>query len=654
MTISAILNFGNLILSSANVIIGFSLFAYILAHNVRSTVARAFCALIAFVSLVYVVDVAMMEVQTVRSAERWLRLQWLGIAFVPVAYFHFSDALLSTTGSDSRWRWMGVIAGYVIGLAVLILALFTDHIVHGTSQIAHIYHLVAGPYFWLFAIYYLATAISGWVNISRARNRCLTSTSRRRMSYLMLAILAPSAGVFPYLLIPTTARYFTPNWIMFLTLVGDIGIALMTIVIGYIVAYQGVLLPDRVIKHNLIHYLLRGPLVALLVILLMLLIPRVEQIWGLPRDTILIVTVAGAVVILELFINVAKPAIDRVIYRRDRSEIALIQTLDQRLLTTTDLEQLLENTLIALCDRLRAPSGFIVTMDGSSLSIRVFCGPREAAMAFLKTVSIPALLEELAESRRDEFISNDDFVCTDGHWLLPLRSRSDESTLGILGIRALRPLPEFNDDVLETTYGLVGRAELALEDMRLQQQVFSVLRGLGSELDRVQEWRSLPVYHNDPAGLRYLEANPIHSPGFVQSVRDALGQFWGGPKLSESPLLNMRIVHERLREHDDVPAKAIRAVLREAIERLRPEGERSMTATEWLMYNILDLKFVQGQRIRDITRCLAMSDSDFYRKQRIAIEQVAATLIQMEQAHAQSAAREAQLRPAQSTRQGAS
>ena len=31
---------------------------------------------------------------------------------------------------------------------------------------------------------------------------------------------------------------------------------------AYTVAYQGALSPDRVIKHNLIHYLLRGPLVA--------------------------------------------------------------------------------------------------------------------------------------------------------------------------------------------------------------------------------------------------------------------------------------------------------------------------------------------------------------------------------------------------------
>jgi hypothetical protein len=100
----------------------------------------------------------------------------------------------------------------------------------------------------------------------------------------------------------------------------------------------------------------------------------------------------------------------------------------------------------------------------------------------------------------------------------------------------------------------------------------------------------------------------------------------------------MRIVHERLSQHDHVPAKAIRAVLQEAIERLRPDGERSMTASEWMMYNILELKFIQGQRIRDITRRLAMSDSDFYRKQRVAIEQVASTLIQMEQANTQEPA----------------
>lgn len=55
-----------------------------------------------------------------------------------------------------------------------------------------------------------------------------------------------------------------------------------------------------------------------------------------------------------------------------------------------------------------------------------------------------------------------------------------------------------------------------------------------------------------------------------------------------------------------------------------------MTAAEWLLFNILELKFVQGQRVREIALRLAVSESDLYRKQRVAIEAVAATLADME------------------------
>jgi DNA-directed RNA polymerase specialized sigma subunit len=49
------------------------------------------------------------------------------------------------------------------------------------------------------------------------------------------------------------------------------------------------------------------------------------------------------------------------------------------------------------------------------------------------------------------------------------------------------------------------------------------------------------------------------------------------------------------------------------------------------LYNILELKFIQGMRVRDIAHRLAMSESDLYRKQRVAIEQVARALAEMEQ-----------------------
>jgi hypothetical protein len=76
----------------------------------------------------------------------------------------------------------------------------------------------------------------------------------------------------------------------------------------------------------------------------------------------------------------------------------------------------------------------------------------------------------------------------------------------------------------------------------------------------------------------------------------------------------------------------LRAILAEAIEQQKPDGQRSLTTTEWILYNILDLKFVQGRRVRDVARRLAMSESDLYRKQRVAIENVARSIAAMERA----------------------
>jgi len=49
-----------------------------------------------------------------------------------------------------------------------------------------------------------------------------------------------------------------------------------------------------------------------------------------------------------------------------------------------------------------------------------------------------------------------------------------------------------------------------------------------------------------------------------------------------------------------------------------------------MIYNILELRFLKGLRIREIIDKLAMSESDFYRKQRVAVEEVARQLALME------------------------
>lgn len=632
-TLTSILDLGNLILASANVIIAFSLLAYLLTHNFRSSVARAVMALLAFVSVVYASDVIMANVSTTVAALLWLRVQWLGIAFVPAAYLQLSEALLRTTGSVSRGRRIAVLLSYGVSLASFILAISTDAMVYDGVRSEWFAHLAPGPLFWAFALFFALTTAFGLRNIRRARRRCLTSTSRRRMTYLGVASAAPVMGVFPYLLIATTARVLSPNGILFLALVGNLGVALMTVVMGYAVAYHGVLTPDRVIKHSMIHYLLRGPVVGIGILSLMLIIPRVEQILGVPRDTVLIFTVIISLVLFQVTINVAKPYIDRLIYRKDREELAWIQTLDQRLFTTTDLEQLLENVLATLCDFLQVRTGFVVVIEDHQLAIRVFCGLRSSAERFLSQCDMGKVVKLFAArhgaGERDRILKPEDFVLYNGYRLLPLCTREGQGVLGIMGIEARDKQLGLSQEEIKVVARLVGQAERALEDTRLQQEIFDTLRRLGPEIEALQRLRGMSRYAR-PNQVTLLEADPIHEPSFQQWVKDALSHYWGGPRLNKSPLLQLKLVQQELAANEGVPAKALRAVLQKAMERLKPSGERHYTAAEWLIYNILDLRFVKGAKTRDVAQRLAMSESDFYRKQRVAIAEVSRILADME------------------------
>jgi hypothetical protein len=130
--------------------------------------------------------------------------------------------------------------------------------------------------------------------------------------------------------------------------------------------------------------------------------------------------------------------------------------------------------------------------------------------------------------------------------------------------------------------------------------------------------------------MEVIADSPVDAPEFQQWVKDALSHYWGGPKLTESPLLGLHIVRSALQDQGGSPTQALRTVLHDAIERLRPEGERQMTTTDWLLYNILEFKFIRGLRVKDIANRLAMSESDLYRKQRVAITEVARVLTDLE------------------------
>ncbi|MFZ1753433.1 MAG: histidine kinase N-terminal 7TM domain-containing protein [Caldilineaceae bacterium] len=650
-----ILYFANVLVSSTVVILAFSLLAYTLTYNFLNPVARRFAFLLGLVMIVYAADVALTRVISLDSAGRWLRFQWLGIALLPYAYHTFSNAVLRTTNYRTGLRrWISLISGLLSALSAF-FALFTDLLVSQVNYEPPISYLEAGPLFWPFATFFGVVTLLSLQNIRLARSRCLTPGSRQRLTYLLLGFMAPGIGTFPYLIAlgrhTTGADFATP--IFGLSILGNGVVAAMLVVMAYTVAYFGVLTPDRVVRYRLLRFFTRGPIVAILVILAVQTLPTVERILGLPRDIVLFSVITGVIVTSQLILSVTKSLVDRVIYREDREEIVWLRELDRRLLTTTDLRQFLENHLTSLCELLRVPAGFVAATVGPELLLEAVVGPGGTRESILQVQDWSDTLNSAVRIRQPNGVGQKSPPAGEtptptirhfrpiyhaGFWVWPLvvsgEENGGETVMGILGIQANSQAALFTNDEQDALNRMVERIGLALMDRKLQKQVFVALRRIIPGIDRIQEIRGLVPYGPaDPSNpsAEVMEPSPVHNPEFESWVKDALSHYWGGPKLNHSPLIKLRVVNRAIEDADDNPTKALRLVLGRAIENMRPEGKPELSTPEWLLYNILEMRFIQGRKVREIAERLAISESDLYRKQRIAIGQVARALTEMEQ-----------------------
>jgi len=616
-------------LASAVLLTAFALMVYVLTHNVYSGVGRAFTALMAFVTVVYIGDVAVINSGGGDGSAFWLRFQWLGIAFVPAAYLHLSQALLRSVNRRAPGGAVTVAAGYAIGVGLLALTLLSDLLVQDGVYLGSAAHLRAGPLFWLFALYFAATTVLGAVNIAMARQSTVTRDSRRRLTYLALSFAAPALGVFPFLIVAGLPGQGAAWLVHLLSSVGSSAVMVMLVVMGYSVAFYGVLAPERVVKQEFTQYLLRGPLVGVGVLMVMRAVPQSITVLGLRRGAFLTFAVVGVVVLLQVLISLAQPLVDRFAYRQDRSEVEWLRELERRLLTTTDFRQVLENILIEACDLTRARGAFVAALppgDIGELKVQSSVG---SAAQVPELPEVAAWLQARASAWGDEaeegLLAADDALEQADGWLVSLHERAGGAPVGVLGWSGGMAPAALDEEELTVLDVLVSRASAAIEDMRLQRQVFSALRQLLPEIDSVQRLRKGGSY----GGAQAMLANPVLSPEFPSLVRSALRNYWGSTQLRESPLLQLRVVRAAMQENGGNPIRALRAVLVHAIEALRPPGERTRSA-EWDLYNVLEMKYVQGMRAKDIARNLALSESDFYRKQRVAVKEMARVLADME------------------------
>jgi hypothetical protein len=620
------LQFLNNILTAGIAITAFSLFLYALSFNLRDRVARSFAIILLCVVVVFTTEALQNNTVPAWEIELLLRLQWLGIIFLPPAYLHLSDALLVTAGRPSRGRRrlaVRLVYGAGVGFLILLaMGLLVGGLVPNGQPAPYLHRTIWTE---IFTLFYIGVIAWAGYNFIRAYRLMLTRSGRRRMLYLMAGATAPALGSYPYLLYGSGVAAQYPLIFWSAVLISNLLVAVLVVTMAYAVAFFGVSWPDRVVKSRLFKWLLRGPVTASMALALMTIVRRAGELWGgNPYSGFVPLVMVATVLLLEHAITLFAPLWERVLFfGRDRQEIQLLQNIEERLLTQSDLQQFLENVLAAVRDHLQSPCAFVAALDGEELSLNIVAGNR----ALLEREDLNNALQVIntAEGGRQEFI-------WDGFWILPLHQRKvngdrDEipPLLGLLGVARKFDRPLENDQ-REALWLLAERVSLALEDRRLQQRIFRSLEDLQPQMDMLQRIRAAGRYDT----VNTLLAEPsFEEADLAEWVKDALTHYWGGPKLTNSPLMRLRVVQEFIKHYDGNASNALRALLRQAVEQIRPEGERKFTS-EWILYNILEMKFIEGRKVREVASRLAMSEADLYRKQRVAVEAVARAILDME------------------------
>ncbi len=617
----------NEILTAGVAITAFSLFLYALTFNLRDRVARSFAIILLCVVIVFTAESVQNKTVPDWGLDLLLRLQWFGIVFLPAAYLHLSDALLVTAGRPSKGRRrLAIRLMYMVSAGFLLLLGFGYLLGAFVPDGQPAPHLERTIWTEIFTVYYIATMIWAWINFWRAFNRMLTRSGRRRMIYLMAGATAPALGSYPYLMYGSSVAARHPVLFWSSALVINLLVGGLVVVMAYAVAFFGVSWPDRLVKSRLFKWILRGPVTASVTLGLMTVVRRGGELFdGNPYSAFVPLTMIVCVLLLEHTITLAAPLWERnLFFGGDRDELLLLQNIEERLLTRSDLNQFLEAVLAAVRDHLQSPSAFVAALDDGELALITMAGNRN----MLDQKHFPEVLRvaEIEEGpERQEFIWGD-------YWILPLRKRKkdmdrDETPplLGILGVA--RPPDQPGDkEQNDALWLLAARAALALEDRQLQQTVFQSLQDLQPQADTLQRWRASGRYDSKASML----AESLPPDGDLANwVKDALTHYWGGPKLSGSPLMDLQVVQKTAADHDGNAVNALRAILRRGVDKIKPEGERRFTA-EWILFNILEMKFIEGRKVRDVAARLAMSEADLYRKQRVAVEAVAKSVLEME------------------------
>ena len=611
------------ILAAGVAITAVALVMYATSFNIRDRLVQTYILLLVCVTLIYAGEAMASVSNTPNYVEFLLQMKWVGLVMLPAVYLHFSDALLTLTGRPSRGRRRTVVLViYILSLVMAILVFF-GITVGGLAP-----ERAPGPYlernlvtFFFGVIYILVMSMVSY-NLIRVVLRSATRTSQRRLFYLSAGAAAPALTSILFLFHGNLTLATHPDFFWLVSIVGSFVTGFFLIVMAYVVSFFGLNWTDRAIKSRLLRWMLRGPFVAAIVLAMTTIVRRFGESQGVPNFFLVPVVMVAVILLLEYAITLASPYLEKVFFwGEDRADLEVIQSLQDRMLTNKDLDQFLEMVSASICDRLQVKAGFIAVLEGAKIDRVIQTGDKKTLISLNLDDS---MLQDIDNPNSDEA----DFQSLGELNVVRLEhanGNGNKTLLGVCGFLKYDP-GKVEEEDLKAVELLIERATIALKDRAYQQQVLRSITSLQLEVDYIQDLRASASYNQQ----RIYNAESSSVPDEMTDwVKDALTHYWGGPKLTNNPLMNFKVVESASEANEGNRVNALRSIIKDAIEKIRPEGERKFTS-DWLLYNILELKFLQGKKVRDVARKLAVSEADLYRKQKVALESVAHVIADME------------------------
>lgn len=611
----------NRLVTNITLVVTFSLWAYLIIRSRGIAVSRALMVLLFGVVTTVTADVLVRQAKDSLILEIILRGSWLGIMLVPAGMIDMALALAAQLRVLPKRTWV-IVTNYAVVAVVTLIAVSTDWLISMPLRSVLVPTLSPQPLFAVIAVYAFALVTVAWILLWRVRAAALTPSLRRRLGYMIAGWYGAILLSFPVLSLLPSA-YMLPEQIGLglATLAAPVA-AIFMLVTVYSAMFVGSSQPDRIIKHDFLRWWLYGPFIGISIVLFLQTVPVFARISRLPEETWAVFGIMTMTVIMPILVGLIRPYLDVLVYAGDEEEMASLRSLPRNTFTQNDLRRLLENSLTVICGAVRSDSAFVAAPDEfGGYAVKMSVGPRRRLRKLFEQLPLERLFYEVGEHDHAQLQQIHEYT------MYQLKD-PDQRIVGILGI-SNQPTG-LSDEVQQLIHTLTNQIEHALVMVLMQQRLLDTLRTMGPEMSTLRQLSSR-IEQATPEALQSLEDDVALMPEFTHLVRDALNHYWGGPKLSDSPLLGLKSVKTQIDMQGGSSTKALQSVLRQAIANLRPDDSLPSTANEWMLYNILEMRFLQGRKIRDTAQRLALSESDLYRKQRVAIDEVARQLALMEE-----------------------